>query len=367
MFGLMKGARHLSKQERQQWIGHVCGLCLTLRDHQGQMARPATNWDAALLSVLCEAQTAVPMHTYRQVCGLRGFQAAQVVAADNPGSQYAAAVALTMGAARVADHVADGDGWLKHLPGLGRRLSHRWQQAGQEVATQVDVNLDIVAQQADKQEAVEAKSGRDFAFYAHPTEIAVANAFAYTAVIAQVPQNQQTLYEIGLLFGRIMFLLDSYRDYAEDIERGAFNALAAAFGAEDMESEAQQIFRRAYAQLKRHFKQLDLPQPHLARKLLIDHLRRTGQQTLGGIGCATCSCRAPKADLNMRVNKISSRKRKERSFCCFDCCICCSDEIECQCCCVELECCDSDGCCELECDCCDCCTGGCCECCCCGD
>ena len=58
MFGVLKGASCAMKpEERQEWMGHICGVCLSLRDNYGHAARITTNYDAALLSVLCEAQS----------------------------------------------------------------------------------------------------------------------------------------------------------------------------------------------------------------------------------------------------------------------------------------------------------------------
>ena len=44
MFGVVRPCRHrLSRDERARWAGHLCGLCLTLRDQVGQDARLATS------------------------------------------------------------------------------------------------------------------------------------------------------------------------------------------------------------------------------------------------------------------------------------------------------------------------------------
>jgi len=46
MFGVVRPCRHrLSADERQRWVGHLCGLCLTLRDRVGHDARLATSYD----------------------------------------------------------------------------------------------------------------------------------------------------------------------------------------------------------------------------------------------------------------------------------------------------------------------------------
>ena len=56
---MIRPCRHtLGPTLRDEWIGHLCGLCLALRDGHGQLARVATNYDGLLISVLVRAQLA---------------------------------------------------------------------------------------------------------------------------------------------------------------------------------------------------------------------------------------------------------------------------------------------------------------------
>ncbi len=390
MFGLAKGGCHLTPTNRKQWQGHICGLCLTLRDHQGQLARMATNYDAALISVLCEAQTAEPAATYAQTCVLRGFQRAHVVAASNPGAQYAAALALTMAATRLDDHVADGDTQWRHMPGLAKAVAGKWQTSGHHLGKRLQFNSQALATQATRQTAVEQQPNRNFAYYAEPTELAVAAAFQHTAVIAHQLQNLDPLYEMGRMYGRILFLLDSYRDYADDLAQGKFNALAQAFASADRHAEAQRIFREAHNCLKHQFNRLILPQPELAQKLLVEQLAITGRQTLGHASCTGGQCTTqhileelPEAEQHPPDSLQPAKKRgfwgrpiDDISRCngdCCDCCDCCDCLYCCHCrdcncgcchahCCEGGHCCDCDiGCCECGTGCCDC-SGNCCDC-----
>jgi len=53
--------RHGARR-KLQWTAHVCGVCLALKQRYGLLSRLATNYDAALLSAMVEAQT----HNLRQ-------------------------------------------------------------------------------------------------------------------------------------------------------------------------------------------------------------------------------------------------------------------------------------------------------------
>jgi hypothetical protein len=363
MFGLIKGCScHFTPAEKQAWIGHVCGLCLTLRDRQGQVARLATNYDAALLSVLCEAQSAAPLTTYHHVCPLRGFRPAEVVASTNTGSQFAAAIAGLMAGTKVADHLADGETALRYLPGAAGAVGRRWLSAGRQAAAKLGFAAERIEGQTGRQAAVEQEAGHPFLYYAQPTELAVAAAFSHTAVIAGCPENADPLYQVGRMFGRIMFLLDSYKDSAADHAAGRFNALAEAFAPADVPRHARRLFRQAHASLTRHFDRLTLPNPNLARTLLIHQLKREGWHTL--------TAESPQSEQKPShscwgqcFTECACRSCCESCCCPADCCDCCDcNECVSGCCsdaCDAINCCDCSGCCDCG-SCCDC--GNCCDC-----
>ncbi|MGH2400443.1 MAG: DUF5685 family protein, partial [bacterium] len=115
MFGIVQPCRHrMCGTLHAAWLGHLCGLCLTLRDEHGHSARLVTNYDGLLISVLVEAQVKEKINYRRAApCALRGFQRADVVSSADPGARLAAAVSLVLAASKTRDHVADRDGALR--------------------------------------------------------------------------------------------------------------------------------------------------------------------------------------------------------------------------------------------------------------
>lgn len=330
MFGLIKGCGcHLSRAQKQAWQGHVCGLCLALRDRHGQLARLATNYDAALLSVLCEAQAGRPTSTTRHVCALRGFRRAEVVAGATTGAQYAADVALLMAATRLNDAVADQDGWLSRQARPVTGLARRWSRAVHRAAARLEAPTQIIEDQARRQPQVERQAGRDFLFYSEPTEQAAGTAFQHTARMAGCPANAEPLYQVGRLFGRILVLLDSYRDYAADVSAGKFNALAVCFGVQEWDSQARRLFDEAYGELKRQFERLSLPQPLLARQLLVQQLGHVGYRTLAV--SPACAPAGTAALFFSRRPPLNSGGSDCGQFCGSTCevCACCGQSVEC--------------------------------------
>ena len=112
MFGIVRPCRHrLHGPLFGRWMAHLCGLCLTLRDLNGQPGRLVTNYDGVLVSVLAEAQgPGLAPHRQAGPCALRGFRRADVVDAAAPGARLAGAVSLVLAAGKLRDHIADGDG-----------------------------------------------------------------------------------------------------------------------------------------------------------------------------------------------------------------------------------------------------------------
>jgi hypothetical protein len=370
----------MPKNQQQAWMGHVCGMCLALRDNAGQPSRITTNYDAALLSVLCEAQSDNEPERHTSYCPLRSHFKAEVTAPSSAASQYAASIALTIGATKIDDHIADNETFLRHIPTFARRMARTWHNQGQNLAHKLGFASNTITQQTNRQAEVERDSHGDFFRYAEPTEMAVSAAFAHTAVVAGKPHNASALSEMGRMFGRMMYLLDSYQDFDADTKAGKFNALAASFPEADIAAQVREIFSEAFAKLKAHFETLELPRPELAQMLLLEQLQARGQRILGTCG-HTCSCQtnqnihqnsfmqAVQNVPNLFVRRRKKRKDRSRSCGCCEtlCCIDCATEC---CCCCDIDFCDCEGggieCCECECcECCECAVcgeDGCCDC-----
>lgn len=211
-------------------MSHMCGLCLALRDNHGQVARIATNYDGLVVSVLTSAQSAQGAGARRAGrCPLRGMRGAEV--ADGSGAQLAAVVSLMLASAKIADHVADGDGLYarRGVRALAGRVAERWRHEARAAGTGLGFDgVELVAV-ADRQREAEAAAGpgTDVLSVTWPTEEATGEAFAYTAVLAGRPANAEALREAGRLFGRIAHLLDAVEDRAEDLQNNAWNPLTA--------------------------------------------------------------------------------------------------------------------------------------------
>ncbi|NUW32030.1 hypothetical protein HTZ77_11395 [Nonomuraea sp. SMC257] len=321
MFGIIRPCvTHACASVRDAWRAHLCGLCLTLRDGQGQAARLATNYDTLIVSVLTEAQlpSASP-HRTAGPCALRGLRRADVVDHRARGARLAASVSLVLAAGRLRDHAADGDA-APAAAAASRLLATRWEAAGARLGAEVGFDTATLAATADRQIALERRAaaalldrerraatalldrerraatalpdrerraaapGAGGAAVAlleltRPTEEAVAAAFAHTAVLAGRPGNAAALAEIGTLFGRLAHLLDAAEDQEEDAARGAFNPLTATGTARE---EARRVCDDAAHGIGLAVRDLELEQRHLVDVLLGTEVRRAVTRAFGG-------------------------------------------------------------------------------------
>ncbi|MFE4633520.1 DUF5685 family protein [Streptomyces sp. NPDC056773] len=231
MFGIIRPCRHrLGEGLRTEWMAHLCGLCLALRSEYGQFARVATNYDGLIVSVLTEAQSERTGDWRRGAgpCPLRGMRSADV--AQGEGARLAATVSLVLAAAKIRDHVADGDGLVGRRPVAlaARRIAHGWDRAGAAGGERLGFDTAVLIGAVERQPEVERSTGPGGSLLTvtEPTETATAAAFAYTAVLTDRPGNAEPLAEAGRLFGRLAHLLDAVEDRAADEASGAWNPIA---------------------------------------------------------------------------------------------------------------------------------------------
>jgi hypothetical protein len=231
VFGILRPCRHtLADGLAEEWMSHMCGLCLALRDDHGQASRIATNYDGLVVSVLAAAQSEECAGTRTAGrCPLRGMRGAEVF--DGSGARLAAAVSLMLASAKITDHIEDGDGLYgrRGVRAVAGRVAERWRRGAQESGAGLGFDGAALVAVVDRQREVEraAGPGTDILEVTRPTEEATGEAFAHTAVLAGRPDNAAPLREAGRLFGRVAHLLDAVEDREEDEAKGAWNPITA--------------------------------------------------------------------------------------------------------------------------------------------
>ncbi|WP_280300364.1 DUF5685 family protein [Nocardia neocaledoniensis] len=340
MFGVLRPCAHGATKygiDPGQWQAHMCGLCLGLREGQGQLARAATNTDAIVLSVLTEAQAGgAESRTSAGPCPLRGMRRASVVAANAPGVQLAATASLLLGAAKIGDHVDDGDaGRLARRP--MRRMSANWSAAAQAQADRIGLDVRPLLAAIASQSALEARAAEGVSVMPRPqpgptgrmlvepgaeapsagpdrddqsvervaaggqrlgsgvtrlvtldeltgpTQLCAATLFGHTATLAGRPENVAALEEIGRHVGRIAHLADAIEDRERDRLRGRFNPLEAT--GTDM-PKAYELLRESESRIRAAAAEAELDQLPAVRWALLDPLAGLLRQLGRGLGIA---------------------------------------------------------------------------------
>ncbi|MBV2356574.1 hypothetical protein KUM39_19700 [Streptomyces sp. J2-1] len=287
MFGIVRPCAHrLGDGLKGRWTAHLCGLCLALRDDHGQFARVVTHYDALLVSVLTEAQTGPVEGSPRTAgpCPLRGMRTASVVRGE--GARLAAAVSLVLAAAKVRDHVADGDGPLARRPvaAAARRVAAGWGRAGARGGAAVGFDTGVLVDAVERQAGLEALAGPGTPLHAvtEPTGTATAAAFAHTAVLAGRPGNAAPLAEAGRHFGRLAHLLDAVEDRDADAASGAWNPLTATG---TPLTEARRLADEAVHGIRRALRAAEFTDPALVHALLAHEPARSVDRAFGTTAC----------------------------------------------------------------------------------
>ncbi|MEO3783269.1 DUF5685 family protein [Actinocorallia sp. B10E7] len=283
MFGVVRPCRHgMCTTLFKDWMAHLCGLCLTLRDEHGHRARLVTNYDGLLVSVLTEAQSAETSPRRKAgACALRGFKSADVVTARAEGARLAAAVSLLLAAGKTRDHIADGDGPYARRPvaAAAGRMADRWDAAGGTTGEGLGFDVDVLRDAVARQTVLERTPGLTLLELLEPTETAVAAAFAHTAVLAGRPGNAEPLAEAGRFFGRLAHLLDAVEDLPADHSIGAFNPLTAT---DTPLREARRLCDESLHGLRLALAEVEFEDRALVKALLEREVRKAVDRTFQG-------------------------------------------------------------------------------------
>jgi hypothetical protein len=353
LFGIIRPCRHrLGSELANAWRAHLCGMCLSLRDDHGQLARLATNYDGLIISVLAEAQ-APPLDqadppglagqlTGRRTagpCPLRGMRRADVATGDC--ARLAATVSLILAAAKVSDHAADGDG-IAGRPGIRAAagiLARHWASRAAGTGAALGLDTAILTEAVQAQAAAEAAAGPGTSVLSvtAPTETATGAAFGHTAILAGRPGNAAALTEAGRLFGRIAHILDAVEDLAADTATGTWNPLTATGTSLDQArricDDALPGIRLAIAGTKFTDSTVSAG-ACLAETLLVSELSRSVRRIFAaatGNGSGQTANdkgkRASRRDKSAEWSKADKRREG-----CTDCCTDCCDLTDCCCC-----------------------------------
>ena len=321
MFGLMRACScNKSSEERELQRMHYCGTCKTIGRLYGQKARVFLNYDAVFLGeILTDLQPRpiqfAPAYVSRSCLAIP--QSEQI-----PWPlEYAAAANIVLAQFKLLDHVADTGSKLMRL--AVRAYSQEFERASQALARCQFPFKDLqrlMALQSEREREASPQLNR----LSEPTAGATKLVFRHGAVTTGASAGtEETMGNLGAVFGEIAYLADAIQDRKKDKEKGEFNALVAT----GMNSwRAKNLLRQKQDEMISHLNALP-----------IDESRKRNY------AARLTTNLAPHFFMRQRPERVIIVRDRRPGFC-SDCC-------QAICCCEALQCCDcfGSGCCDCIC------------------
>jgi hypothetical protein len=194
---------------------HYCGLCNTLGSRYGLLSRWFTNYDASFYSLLYSAQTNREIET--QYCPLK-FQKTEAL--SNEGLIYGGAISMLMAKTKIEDNIKDSKTASSRVL---RAFIDKKMPAVYKDLKKHGLDTGYIASQIRLQETLENEESSSLFDLSNPTENVVARIVSHTATLSGKNQNIELLRDLGSNIGRLMYILDSYKDLPTDIQQDKFN------------------------------------------------------------------------------------------------------------------------------------------------
>lgn len=209
---------------------HYCGTCKAIGQNYNQQSRLMLNFDTVFLSELLSQIEKEDLNEWEE--NLQAVNTCFSMPVDQlPFSlEYAAAGSVLFGVLKIEDNLQD-----EHR--LRWKLAKRVYAASFEKAIGQfeDWGIDTIyiqdwieqQNEREQQKSTHKSIEASLVYYAEAT----AQITAYIFQQGGLRLNHKTdLYQLGYSFGRLMYILDAFEDYEEDIFKHQFNPLVQCFG-----------------------------------------------------------------------------------------------------------------------------------------
>ena len=320
MFGLMKYCRCASsKEDRDRYRQHYCGVCKSLGKLYGQHTRFLLNRDLVFLSeVLTELSpqefpSEAPWN--RPISRIGNCLKLPKRRDDIPLSfQIAAAYNVLMSRFKLEDNVADTRKAVSLLwKSVGFGFSRAFKKSSQQ-AEEWDYPLEEVNWWMEEQRRREANQNPPedaeaaLSYFAEPSAHSSGLSMQQAAATIERPDKADQMYELGYRFGKLIYFLDALEDFDEDYEKQQFNAIRAAYRIIDRELPAacRQEISRLCRSLEKEtqaallaLKLSGRQEAHFRQRLARNMNRKLGREA--------CSSRAKCDSVRQVVEKMTLR------------------------------------------------------------
>ena len=241
MFGLMKfRAKAPSALPAQHQRLHYCGVCKAMGRQYGQRTRAMLNYDAIFLSELLTFLGPAPANYHSEWSpALLSYNCLRLPKEEDlPESlKYAAAVNVLLAGVKLEDNVQDRGGFLWRT--ASKFYSERVEKAENDLR---GYGLDLEAvdgwlREHARREQGDVKGGakQHLEWMAEATAEITAMVFRQGAAVMGRGEEQGKMAMLGRDFGKMIYLLDAWRDFEKDGKKGEYNPIRVAWGVEGRE------------------------------------------------------------------------------------------------------------------------------------
>jgi hypothetical protein len=206
-----------------------CGHCGNIQRNYGYAFRALVSRDTTFLGLLVSAQQDAEDPSSHIWCAVAPQK--KVVFSVNANAQrFAGALSVLIPYIKLRDAISEKDS-------LARRAALKVLSINAKRSLAVLGSLKcptpLLEKAITEQQASELNAHSSLADLYYNTANTLGEAFRSTALIAENTNNGDVLYEIGYLYGKIIYLVDSCVDLLDDLSRSRFNVLIAAYGTDD--------------------------------------------------------------------------------------------------------------------------------------
>ena len=228
----MFGHLNLNFSNDDNFRVYLCSLCETLGKEYGSLARFLANYDMAMLPLFLLSMDKLhtdgsgkkcdenPAPTVKKWCPLLSKN--ELITEQNTLFRFAASLTVMLTAEKVKDDILDEK---KRFPKLFLKWIGNKERKARQLLPGIGFDPLRIEKAFETQRELENDNNSILIELTHPTGQVMAYIYGHGATIAGVPERKAMYANIGYQLGRIIYILDSFADYNNDMQSGAFNPL----------------------------------------------------------------------------------------------------------------------------------------------
>ena len=256
MFGyVMANGMELSKEQKARYGAVYCGICRSIREHSGNVARLGLSYDMAFLALLLMSLYEPEETVGKSACLLHPFRAYT----ENELIRYAADMNVLLGYYNCMDD------YLDEKKPLSKAMAGVFGKSLEEIAGRYPRQAAAVEECIRQLSLLEKENC--------PDPDALAGCFGQLMgelLVWQEDRWAETLRSMGYSLGRYIYLADAVADYAADKKKNRFNPFLMS-GEEDPEKWENYLVL-AMGRCAEHYEHLPLVQD----KEILDNILYSG-------------------------------------------------------------------------------------------